>query len=552
MGCGSAATSDDGSSGSGGVGAAGDDAGGESGSGGLSGEAAAACTKGPQPLRGGIRRLTNTEFDRSVRDVFGIAGTPSLDHGLPHDPTVDGFVNNVDALKVSTLNARGYFEAARAIAKDVTENAELRARVVTCDVAGAGRTACVDEVIDRLTARLFRRPIEAQEREQLRALAREADADADPYKSIAIVIEALLQAPSFLYRVERGVEDSEHAGWRKLSGHEMASRLSYLIWQSPPDEALLESANRGGLDDAEGVAATAREMLNDSRAQEAYRIFYEQWLHFDELRSLRLTADDYPEWNDSLRESMLEETRRVLDDAWSGNLLDVLTTNRTYVDGALAQLYGVPGVSGPGFEQVELGPEQHRTGILTHASVLALSGRDESKAPILRGRFVRDAILCSKPPPPPDNVPSLPPAEPGQSIRERLEVHRANPDCASCHALMDPVGFGFEKYDMLGRYRETDTEGNALTGEGELAGFAPAAFTGAEDLANRVREAPDTKLCVARHVTAFALGRKKSAVDRCTASIVAEPFTQANGRFDELVLALVTSETFRFVQGGTP
>lgn len=517
------------------------------------GGATSACNDGAQPSPAGLRRLTNLELDRTLAALVGAEGSVSADHGLPTDPTVEGFVNNRTALSVSPLHARGYFDAAETLATRIIESPELRQRVVGCDLAGAERQSCLPQFITRFGRLAFRRALEPEERAELEQLAEVAADDPNPWMSAGVVIQAVLQAPSFLYRVELGTPDPARPGWRRLSGEELATRLAFTLWQTAPEPELLDAAERGELDDPAALAERARVMLSDARAEDGMRIFYEQWLRLSHLESLRLDPATYPEWNEELRRSMLEETRRVVDDhVWSGDLLGVLTSSYTYVDSQLAGLYGIAPPGQDGFIRVELPDASSRRGILTHASILALSGRAEGKAPILRGKYVRDVFVCNAPPAPPDNVPQLPPARAGVSERERLAEHRANPACQGCHSLMDPVGFGFERYDLLGRYREVDESGAPLSGEGELTGFDEPSFVGAPELAQRLADASETERCIAKHAVRYTFGAREGRAQACTVERAAAAFAATGGDLRELWIRLAEDEAFRYVQGEAP
>jgi len=361
-------------------------------------------------------------------------------------------------------------------------------------------------------------------------------------------VQTLLQAPSFLFRVEVGETDPARAGMARLTGYEVATRLSYLLWGTMPDDALLEAASSGALASAEGVETRALSMLADSgRAQPTIWSFTRQWLRIGSLGGVDRPAADYPLFSETVRLAMAEETRRVIEDHTTRPgvpLLGLLDAPTTFVDAALAPLYGVPAPSS-GWAQVTLPAEQGRRGILTHASVLTLTGSTGATAPILRGKYVRQVLLCDELPPPPPEVSALPAAQAGLSERERLAQHRSDPACSGCHALLEPLGFGLSRFDAIGRYRASDADGTAIDAQGVIEGLDDASFEGSEQLTARLRREPKVAECLSTHLVRFALGRKETESESCTIGQLGSVLSQG-GDYPALVRALVRSDAFRY------
>jgi hypothetical protein len=491
-----------------------------------------------------LRRLTVREYVATVRDLVDAPADVADD--FPSDTFIDGYDNHVVSLGVSTVHADRFMSAAAAMARHVVDDPTRRAAVVGCELDGPDRKECLADFVVRFGRRAYRRPLTSAEVDELVELAQVAEADADRYEVASVAIQAMLQSPHFLYRVEIGTPDPDRPGVRRLTGYEIATRLSYLLWGTMPSDTLLDRAEAGDLEHAGDVAAAAREMLADVEAREGIGAFATQWVRLPMLEYAQRSSEAYPLWSDALRASMAEETRRLLDDfLWTPQsaLLDVLVATHTHVDPALAQLYGLP-VPASGWELVELDEDSRRGGLLTQASILTLAASSETTAPILRGKLVRDVLMCSPVPPPPPDVPEVPSPVPGESVRERLDRHRTDPECNGCHVMLDPIGFGLERYDLVGAYREVDDQGNPLTGEGELAEFEPAAFVGPFELAAALRDSPQVSTCLTVQFLRFALGRSETGDDACMLEELREGLERAEGNFPEAVVALVGSEAF--------
>lgn len=505
-------------------------------------------SEGVIPAPALTRRLTNREYIASLRAIFDVV--PENVRGLPADVRVKGFDNNAGTLVLSTLHLETYRAIAEAVADEVLRSEERRARVIGCDPSEG--EACLRAVATRVGRRAFRRALSESDVDRLISLAQipASLGDPDPDAGLRLMLEGILQSPNFLIRTEVGVPDPDRPGVHRLTGMELATRLSYMLVGAPPDDALLDAAEGGELDTPEGLLQQVRILLASPAAREAVRHFYGQWLRLPDFDRLEHSPASHPLFTEEARAAMLEETTRLVDDhVWGEGMsfLDVLVAPYTYVNSPLAAIYGLPAPA-EGFSRVELPSGGERRGLLTHASVLAISARDEEIAPILRGHYVRDVFLCTPPPPPPKDIPALPPEESATSQRERLEQHRADPSCRGCHELMDPLGFGFERYDAIGVYRERDRHGEPLSGEGEIVGFTPARFVGPIELAERLHAAPETRACLVRHLFRYVYGRTEVREDACAIDEAERAFADAAYRFDALIAGVVGSDAFRYVQ----
>lgn len=521
----------------------GDESAGEGGS----GDDAAACEEPSSLAPAFMRRLAHDEYRNTVADLLG-DGLPDPTVGFPDEPVVLGYDNNREAISISDVLVERYRDAAEAYAAAVVDDPTRRQAVVGCDAAEDG---CLEGFVRGFGRRAYRRPLADDEVDALVSLGHGAMAqDSEPELGTRIVLEAMLQSPSFLYRVELGVEDPADPEARVLTGYEVATRLSYLVLASTPTDALLDAAEAGQLADADGIEAALVELLADPRAPERLARFYAQWLDLVELPKVTRTAEDFPAWSDGLRDAMEEEVHHLVREhlLGGGDLLDVLVDDRAWVDAELAGLYGLP-APGEGFGEVTLDPASERVGLLTTAAILTVTGREGVTTPIRRGKFMREALLCQTMPPPPPDIPMVPAPVVGESERERLERHRQDPACAGCHDLLEPLGFGLARYDSIGALRTTDEEGQPISAAGSFDGASEPSFDGAAELSAALRERPEVSACVVQQVHRYAYGRGETAADECALDGLVSEF-QASGRsFEALLVALVRSDAFRRLPG---
>jgi hypothetical protein len=322
-----------------------------------------------------------------------------------------------------------------------------------------------------------------------------------------------------------------------------------------PDDALLDAAARGDLDTPEGLEAAVGRLLADGRARDGLARFSNQLVKLYDLDQVSRDPQRFPDWP-ALREAMGEETRRLLADVmWTDGrgFLDLLTAKHTFVNAALAKHYGLTAptsTSTAGWGRVDLGQDPRRRGYLTQGSFLVQTAATEIVAPIVRGAFIREVFLCNAPPLPEESIPPPPESTQGKSVREILAEHRAGA-CAGCHALLDPIGFGLERYDANGVYRDKDPDGRPLTGAGRLEGAPEPDFVGPFELASRLVSLPEAKTCLATNLFRFTFGRDEAPADACTLSVLEQALVDTKLDLRAALTRLVRSDAFRSL-GGMP
>jgi hypothetical protein len=483
-----------------------------------------------------VRRLTRFEYDNSVRDLLGTSLRPAQD--FAPDPSWLGFDNNGAVATVSDAIAEQYLHAAEALAADAVQRLP---ELLGCDPA---MDTCIDDFIARFARRAWRRDPTDEQLASLRAIRDAGD--------LAMVIETVLQSPRFLYRFEHGRETIGD-GLILLDGWEVASRLSYFVWGSLPDDALLDAASAGELDERDGVMAHAARMLDDPRAADGVVHLYEQVLGLSALDGIAKDPAVFPAWSDAVRSSLAVEARMFVAEAVlhdDGTLAGLVRAKYTFADATLADYYGLAQTLGSTPSRVELGDGDHRGGLLRLGGLLAALGKFGATAPVQRGKFVRQQLLCEALPPPPDDVDFEPPTvDPDATARERYEQHSASPECSGCHARMDPIGFGFEHYDGAGAWRGLE-HGLPIDDRGLIVGLdarGDVAFAGALGLADELLASGRLHDCVALHTFRYALGREESLEDACALDELRASFRE-DGDLRGLVIAIAGSDAFRTVR----
>jgi hypothetical protein len=353
--------------------------------------------------------------------------------------------------------------------------------------------------------------------------------------------------------VELGVPSEADGGRLKFTDFEMASRLAGTLWDSVPDDTLLDAAAAGSLSSVEGLKAQAERLLADPRAERSIAVFTGELFGVSHLEQSEKDTALFPTWRESLKEAMREElVRRVADMVFvrKGDFLSLYDDRKTFVNDDLAQFYGLPAPGQPGFHPVEFPPESKRAGLLGAGAVLAAHALPQRNSPTARGKFVSEMLLCRNIPPPPNNVPPLPPqAGPDVTMRERLAVHRQAAVCASCHSMMDPIGFGMEDFDSVGLHRTMEgTVPVDASGSLEGPGLDGSTFEGLAELGAALRRQPVVVPCLISKVFAEALGRRAVRLDIASLEQLSSGFSESQNRFDQLLVALVTSDSFRFAE----
>ncbi|MCB9620978.1 MAG: DUF1592 domain-containing protein [Sandaracinus sp.] len=488
---------------------------------------------------GPIRRLTRDQYDLTVRDLLGDTTTPA--RAFPADDDSEGFYVGGQA---SSLHVEQWASAAEALAERASMDLDA---LVPCDVAEA---SCADIFLEDLATRAYRRPATSQEVGRLRAVFDVGFENGGFGNGAKLVVQTILQSPNFLYHVELAPDGAEEDTIVPVEDYALASRLSYFLWASMPDDALLDAAAAGRLRTQEGLLEEATRMLADKeRARFGARSFYRQWLKLAGIGNLQKNEELYPGFSREVAVALQASLELFLDEVFeSGDLEQLYTSNAAYVNATVAPIFGLDGADfGEDFERVTLDATQ-RSGLVTHPALMALLGKSNQSDPIHRAVFVRQSLLCQHlPPPPADLTITAPDPAPGLSTRERFAEHSSNPACVGCHRLLDGVGFGFEHYDAVGAWRDEDG-GRAVDASGDVQGThdMDGAFDGAVELAHRLAESEQARDCVANQVFRFALQRVELQADACSLEQVRTGFAESGYRLSDLMLAVVSSDAFRF------
>jgi hypothetical protein len=486
-----------------------------------------------------LRRLTASQYRNTVRDLLGIED-PVPASALPADEVIeDRFYSNV-VTPLQSIDLDKYASAAQLLAGKAATNL---AALLPCDPR-TGEPACAQKFIEAFGKRAYRRPLTAVEIDRLKTVYATGG---DFPSGISSVIEALLQSPKFLYLTEPVPRESG-----KIVGVDhwaMASRLSYFFLESMPDEPLFAAAAAGQLATADQVAAQATRLMSDKRFRETLGTFHDGWLQLGDLAGAEKDAATFPAWTPELKAALGEESRRFVEYVFTDGDRKVgtlLSAPYSFLSGPLYAHYGLPASTSTAWQKTDL-PKDQRAGILTEAGLLASLAHENRTSYILRGKMIREALFCTKVPPPPGNVPPEVNVSPTASARERAAQHRADPACASCHELFDPIGFAFETYDGIGRYRAKDGAGPIdtridLTQTTSLNGPVSSAL----ELAQKLAGADEVRDCVARQWLRYALGRNDTVDDEPSFKATGKAFRDAGGSLPELLVAIAKSDALRF------
>jgi hypothetical protein len=452
-----------------------------------------------------------------------------------------GFDNNADAGLVTSVHVDQYLLAGQQIATIVLP---ALSSLVPC-AATSKDAACTEQLIRALGRRAFRRPLTDAEVARYKT----AGAQATFAQGAEVIVRSMLSSPYFLYRFEIGAAQPD--GTYKLTPHEVAAALSYTFWGTMPDQTLADAADKGELATTDQITAQAKRLLADPRSRDIMGTFALQWLGVEQVASSAKSGAMFPAWNGALGDAMVEETRRFVQHVvfdGSHHFDDLLTSDTSYVDGALAALYGVSGVTGEAFVAAKLPPER-QAGLLGQASFLASYAHSDQTSPVRRGVFVREHLLCQQFGTPPANAGGVPDVDPNATTRERFSQHSSNPACSSCHQYIDSVGFGFERFDAIGRFRDKET-GKPIDPSGDmndLEGMGTgthAAFTTLPALAASLVKSSSAPACFARQYTRFARGALEQDADQCAVSSIEESFAASGRDIQSLMLSVVATPGF--------
>jgi len=499
-----------------------------------------------------IRRLTRFEYNRTVRDLLGDTSNPA--DVLPPEEEVAGFNNQAAALTSSDLLIEQYMKVAEAVGARAV--LDMDALLPDCNPELDGSDACALSFIRDFGGRAFRRPLSQTEVERLKSVFDWAANDPDLGRfedGIQVVIEAALQSPSFLYRPELGGETPVEGDVVPFTSWEMATKLSYMLWNTMPDAVLFAAAEADALQTKEQIAAQAARMLEDDKARDLIRNFHTQWLLLTHLDSVTKDTSVYPAFNGSLRPLWTEEIQAFVEHVileGDGSLETLLTADYSFMNEALASFYGddvLDSVTGSEFRQVQL-DSNRRAGFLTSAGLMATHANVNQSSPVFRGKFVREQLMCNTLPPPPNDLVIEPPElDPNKTTKEQFEEIGANPACAGCHTLMNPIGFIFEHYDGVGQWRDQQN-GKAIDAIGEVVQTddIDGDYDGAIELASALAGSTQVQECVSSQWFRFAYNRTVTQEDSCSVEQLNDVFRSSNFNVRALLVALTQTNAFLY------
>ncbi len=403
-------------------------------------------------------------------------------------------------------------------------------------------------VLTRFATRAYRRPVTTDEVQRLLKLYDIAEGQGDPFeKAIRLPLKAILVSPNFLFRVEADPKAPEEV--RTISDHEFATRLSYFLWSTMPDDTLIQLADSGELRKPGVLEAQVKRMLKDPKSKALVDNFAGQWLMLRNIRTLSPDTGLFPTWDEPLRNAIIKETELYFDYIVreDRSVLEFLDSDYTFANERLAKHYSLPNVRGDTFQKVKL-TDNKRGGVITQASILLVTSNPTRTSPVKRGKWILDNILGTPPPPPAPDIPELPPVgELKGTLRQQMESHRSNPACATCHTKMDPLGFGLENFDAIGRWRELDNK-QKIDPSGVLPGGAK--FSGPSELRKILLGKSEAfRNCLSEKLLTYALGRGLEYQDKCAVNDLSKKLTKGNDQFSQLVLAILETDAFQKRRG---
>jgi Protein of unknown function (DUF1592)/Protein of unknown function (DUF1588)/Protein of unknown function (DUF1595)/Protein of unknown function (DUF1587)/Protein of unknown function (DUF1585) len=488
-----------------------------------------------------FRRLTREEYNYTVQDLLSDASAPAS----RFDADGQGSSGFEDPGIVSLADVKDFTDAASQLS---TAAAAKPGVISSCGAGAAAEDACFATWLPDFALKAYRRPIRSEESARLTALYTTAKTDLQYsfQERLRVVLSAMLQSPNFLYHWEIDGDPASGSTPVALDSYALASRLSYFVFRSLPDTQLFDAAKTGKLKTIADVEREARRMLTTDKARRGVESFYVQWLGIRQLPDVQRDQTAFPAWTPTLFSAAVDETKAFVDDAVlaDGKLSTLFGASYSFLNDALAKVYGVAGVTGSALQRTPL-PTNQRTGILTQLSFLSMyPAGSPTKPPVLRGKFVYTHVFC-QPMAPPGMVPKLDPPPPGLPLRQHFEEHSKNPVCASCHRILDPIGFVFENYSSIGQFRTQDTAGQTVDPKGTLE-FPESGthnFVDAVDFAGQIAKSPELPKCQATQWLRFALARHEATDDQGSLDQASKRLA-STGDLREMLVALATSKTF--------
>jgi hypothetical protein len=509
------------------------------------------------PGRVPMRRLNRAEYCNTVRDLLGTTQRPC--DQFPADDTIFGFDTISAVQSLSSLHLELYEEAATSLVDEVLALPASDARrvgIFTCQPAASDPKPCALEILQKFAERAFRRPVSADELTDYVALLDVAKAQGGTVNDgLGLGLRAILLSPYFLFRVEID-PDPRSAALHPVSDYELASRLSYALWSTMPDDGLRSAAAAGKLHDRSELGGQVARMLQDPKAHALTTDFVDQWLKLRDLPEAEVNALAFPTFDNALREGMIGETSRFFDEFFRQPIpaVNILTADFTYVNARLAAHYGMSPPAGSDFVRVSL-KDTSRRGMLMHGSILTVTSHPNRTSPVARGVWVLSRLLCSAPPPPPPDIPKLaetaPGATPDMTMRERLAVHRQLATCGACHNSFDPIGLGLENYDGIGAYRTTEG-GKPIDASGVLPDGTK--FSGPSELASILSQ-PERGFdaCVAQQMLTYMVGRGfDDDAGKAWSTHIADLSRPSGASFAATITSIVESDLFTQRRGEAP
>ncbi len=491
---------------------------------------------------GRLRQLTRAQLEATVQELFGDSAAIG---GTQQDSTRDGFASiGATYGSISVRGVEQFDDAILALLRPLFADPARRTALLGCTPTGIDDADCARRFISGFGRRAWRRPLSAGEQDRYVSLTLSAAKTlGDIYQGLLQAISGLLESPNFMYRVEIGTPDPAMAGMYRYPGWEMASRMSYFLWNSTPDAALLDAAQAGKLDAPDGVREQAARLLASPRARVGIATFGSELVELDNLVD---APKDDPRMTDTLRQAMMGEVGKLFEQMLEPavDAMELFDTTRTFANAELATVYGLSGASSMGKDlvPVSLPANGPRSGLLGTGAILALYSGQNRTSPTARGVFVREKLLCQPMPQPPDGVNTNLAPDPSLTIRQKLEMHRA-PGCRECHDLFDPIGFGFEVFDWIGAHR--DKEGiQPIDPSGNLDTFT---FENVRDLNSHLRGMAEVQRCVLQNLFRYSSGHLETDADRSRLEAWGELFTRSNRRLAEFLTEMVASDGFRIV-----
>lgn len=488
-----------------------------------------------------MRRLSRHEINQTLNDLLGTeVGSPA--DAFPADPRKANFENNASALGFPPVLAEQMWSLARQLSQ------QRAATLAGCADASAN---CGRSFIESFGKRAWRRPLEAAEVDRLMKVFDMGSGESFA-RGIEMAAQTIMLSLPFIYRVEVGTspapQDPEHR--RRLSSWEMASRLSYTLWNTMPDEELFEAAEQDRLGTEADMQAQVERMLTTPRGHGTISEFHRQWLNLSSLGAVNKDPERFPKWSDVIARGLAEELSRFLDEvAFEGNYKDLFTSQALHLNETLAKFYGLDLSLGKDIERVQVTDPRRAGGLLTHAGLFSLLSGFDQTSPTVRGHFVREQLLCdavASPPPTVDNTP--PSLDKATTGRARYQAYLDAPACGDCHRLMDPIGFGLEAYDASGVHR-TEEGGQSIDDSGEVVGHAIGRFSGAAELAQGLAASDTTRACLATQWLRFALGRLEVEADEPLIEALSEALANGSGYLG-MIRAFTRSDAFLYLHKG--